>query len=111
MTPPGPDRRGAYVAGAVAGAAGRGVGDAADGVRARRGRPVTEALATPAGQACAFLLGCAVIHAARAQADRLTAVLAAAAILAAVLVLLVASLDYAPGLDGTLDGGPARADP
>lgn len=57
----------------------------------------------PAVQVCTFVLGCAVIHAARARAERLTGVLAAAAIVAAVLVLLVASLDYAPEMDGTFD--------
>jgi len=59
--------------------------------------------AAPAVQALAFVLGCAVIHAARAQAEILTRLLAAAAVAAAVLVLLVASLDYAPGSDETFD--------
>ena len=51
-------------------------------------------------QALAFVLGCAVIHAAHAHAEALTRLLAAAAV---VLVLLVASLDYAPGTTGTFD--------
>ncbi|GJE12881.1 MULTISPECIES: hypothetical protein [Methylobacterium] len=54
-------------------------------------------------QALAFVLGCAVIHAAHAHAEALTRLLAAAAVVAAVLVLLVASLDYAPGTTGTFD--------
>ncbi|GLS74265.1 MULTISPECIES: hypothetical protein [Methylobacterium] len=68
-----------------------------------RGRAVTAALVSPAAQACAFVLGCAVIHAARAHAAILTRLLAAVAIAAAVLVLLAASLDYAPGPDETFD--------
>jgi hypothetical protein len=68
-----------------------------------RERTVTPGLATPAAQACAFVLGCAVIHAARAHAEILTRLLAAVAVAAAVLVLLAASLDYAPGPDETFD--------
>ncbi|MCJ2135274.1 hypothetical protein MKK69_14635 [Methylobacterium sp. J-026] len=64
---------------------------------------MTPALVSPAAQACAFVLGCAVIHAARAHAELLTRLLVAAAIGAAVLVLLVASLAYAPGADETFD--------
>ncbi|MGT2478441.1 hypothetical protein ACU4GR_05025 [Methylobacterium oryzae CBMB20] len=64
---------------------------------------MTTALAMPAAQACAFVLGCAVIHAARAHAETLTRLLAAAAVATAVLLLLVASLDYAPGPDETFD--------
>ncbi|KAA0119912.1 hypothetical protein CIW48_26360 [Methylobacterium sp. P1-11] len=63
---------------------------------------MTPVLATPVTQVCAFLLGCAVIHAARAHADRITRVLGVAVVGAAVLVLLVASLDYAPE-GGTFD--------
>ncbi|MBP1184105.1 hypothetical protein [Methylobacterium sp. PvR107] len=68
-----------------------------------RGRAVTAVLVTPAAQACAFVLGCAVIHAARAHAEILTRLLGAAAVAAAVLVLLVASMDYAPEPDETFD--------
>lgn len=57
----------------------------------------------PAAQACAFVLGCAVIHAARAHAEILTRLLAVAAVATAVLLLLVASLGYAPGPDETFD--------
>ena len=64
---------------------------------------MTAVLVTPAAQACAFVLGCAVIHAARAHAEILTRLLAAAAVATAVLGLLVASLDYAPGPDETFD--------
>ncbi|MBA9066115.1 hypothetical protein GGQ91_005539 [Methylobacterium fujisawaense] len=63
---------------------------------------MTAAFATPAAQLCIFLLGCAVIHAARAHADLITRPLAVAAVAAAVLVLLVASLDHAPE-DETFD--------
>lgn len=61
------------------------------------------ALASPAAQACAFVLGRAAIHAARAQADLLTRLLVTAAIGVSVLVLLAASLTYAPGPDETFD--------
>jgi hypothetical protein len=65
---------------------------------------VTTALANPAAQACcAFMLGCAVIHAARAHAERLTRLLVAALIGTTVLLLLAASLTYAPGPDETFD--------
>lgn len=66
-------------------------------------------LVTPAAQVCTFALGCAVIHAARGHAEILTRVLAAAAILAAVLVLLVASLDCAPEADEVPDRIPVAA--
>lgn len=66
---------------------------------------MTASHAVPAAQVCAFALGCAVIHAARGHAEILTRVLAAAAILAAVLVLLVASLDCAPEADAVM--GPS----
>jgi membrane associated rhomboid family serine protease len=61
---------------------------------------VTASFTAPAAQLCAFVLGCAVIHAARAHAEILTRVLAVAA---AVLVLLVACLDYTPGAGETYD--------
>lgn len=61
---------------------------------------MTAALAAPVTQVCAFVLGCALIHAARA--DRITRLLAVTAVGAAVLVLLVASLDDAPE-GGTFD--------
>lgn len=68
---------------------------------------MTAAFATPAAQLCIFLLGCAVIHAARAHADLITRPLAVAAVAAAVLVLLVASLvasrDQAPEDGKTFD--------
>lgn len=64
---------------------------------------MTDALVTPAAQVCAFVLGCAVIHAARAQAELLTRLLAAALVVAVVLVLLVASLDCAPGADESFE--------
>ncbi|MGH1590032.1 hypothetical protein ACRBEV_18985 [Methylobacterium phyllosphaerae] len=64
---------------------------------------MTTALAMPATQVCAFVLGCAVIHAARAHAEQITRLLAVAAVGAAVLVLLVASLDYAPEAGETFD--------
>ncbi|QEE38873.1 MULTISPECIES: hypothetical protein [unclassified Methylobacterium] len=72
---------------------------------------MTMALVTPAAQACAFALGCAVIHAARGHAEILTRVLAAAAIVAAFLVLLVASLDAPQGDAGLPDPLPAAAAP
>ena len=64
---------------------------------------MTTALVAPAAQALAFVLGCAAIHAARAHAAMLTRLLAAVAVAAAVLVLLVASLDYAPESEETFD--------
>jgi hypothetical protein len=64
---------------------------------------VTTALTVPAVQALTFVLGCAVIHAARGQADRVTRLLVTVAVAAAVSVLLVASLDYAPEADATFD--------
>ncbi|MGU3664897.1 hypothetical protein ACLBX9_11985 [Methylobacterium sp. A49B] len=64
---------------------------------------MTAVLAAPAAQALAFVLGCAVIHAARAHAEMVTRLLAATAVAAAVLVLLVASLDSAPGADEIFD--------
>lgn len=64
---------------------------------------MTVALANPAAQACAFMLGCAVIHAARAHAELLTRLLVTAIIGATVLLLLAASLTYAPGADATFD--------
>ena len=67
---------------------------------------MTAALATPAGLLCVFALGCAVIHAARGHAEILTRMLAAAAILAAVLVLLVASLDVALPAEAVSDPLP-----
>lgn len=63
---------------------------------------MTAALAAPVTQVCAFVLGCALIHAARAHADRITRLLAVTAVGAAVLVLLVASFEYAPE-GGTFD--------
>lgn len=99
--------------GRVSGGGGRGV-RTAHGSRQPRGRPsrpgpdrrgqaVTASFTAPAAQLCAFVLGCAVIHAARAHAEILTRVLAAAAVAAAVLVLLVACLDYTPGAGETYD--------
>ncbi|MEL6064794.1 MULTISPECIES: hypothetical protein [unclassified Methylobacterium] len=64
---------------------------------------MTVALTNPAAQACAFVLGCAVIHAARAHAAFLTRLLVTAIIGASVLLLLAASLTYAPGADETFD--------
>ena len=61
-------------------------------------------LIAPATQVCAFALGCAVIHAAGAHASALTRVLAATAVVAAVLVLLSASLAHAPDDAMSLDG-------
>ena len=82
------------------------------GPRARAGTcAVTGALANPAAQACAFVLGCAVIHAARAHAEVLTRLLVAVAIGTTVLLLLAASLTYAPGPDGSFDEVTVYADP
>ncbi|MCJ2053453.1 hypothetical protein [Methylobacterium sp. J-070] len=57
---------------------------------------MTTSLIAPITQVCAFALGCAVIHAARAHAAAVSRLLAATAIVAAVLVLLGASLARAP---------------
>jgi hypothetical protein len=54
-------------------------------------------------QVCAFVLGCTVIHAARAHASALTRLLTTVAILTAVLVLLSASLVCAPDDETSLD--------
>jgi len=64
---------------------------------------MTTSLIAPAAQVCAFALGCAVIHAARAHASAVSRVLAAMAIVTAVLVLLGASLICAPDDDMRLD--------
>lgn len=61
-------------------------------------------LIAPAAQVCAFALGCAMIHAARAHAATVSRVLAALAIVAAVLVLLGASLAGSPDDAMSLDG-------
>ena len=64
---------------------------------------MTTSLIAPAAQVCAFALGCAVIHAARAHALALSRVLAATALVVAVLVLLGASLACAPDDEMSLD--------
>ncbi|MDP4027103.1 hypothetical protein Q8W71_31455 [Methylobacterium sp. NEAU 140] len=51
-------------------------------------------LTAPATQVCAFVLGCALIHAARAHAASVTHALSAAALFT-LLILLGASLDRA----------------
>jgi energy-converting hydrogenase Eha subunit E len=61
-------------------------------------------LIAPAAQVCAFALGCALIHAARAHALALSRVLAATALVTALLVLLSASLACAPDDEMSLDG-------
>ena len=55
-------------------------------------------LPAPAIQICAFALGCALIH-----AGRLTAVLAALAVVAALLVVLGASVATAPDADRAME--------
>lgn len=60
-------------------------------------------LPAPAIQICAFALGCALIHAGRRHADLLTAVLAAVAVVAALLVVLGASVTTAPDADGAME--------
>ncbi|SFM88579.1 hypothetical protein [Methylobacterium pseudosasicola] len=57
---------------------------------------MTASFIAPAIQVCAFALGCAVIHAARAHAVALTRLLAAMAIVTAALLLFGASLACAP---------------
>jgi hypothetical protein len=52
---------------------------------------------------CAFALGCAVLHAARAQAAAVTPLLAASALAAGLMVLLGASLASAPDDPMSLD--------
>ena len=64
---------------------------------------MTTSLIAPAAQVCAFALGCAVIHAARAHALAISRVLAATALVVAVLVLLGASLACAPDDGMSLD--------
>ncbi len=59
-------------------------------------------LSASAAQICAFALGLALIHAGRRHAARLTAPLAALAVLAALLLLLGASLSAAPDPDRAL---------
>jgi hypothetical protein len=53
-------------------------------------------LIAPATQACAFALGCALIHAARAHAAAITHLLTGAAVIAAALVLIEAGITFAP---------------
>jgi hypothetical protein len=65
---------------------------------------MTTSLIAPAAQVCAFLLGCAAIHAARTHAAAVSRVLAAAAIVTAALVLLGASSAHAPDDAMSLDG-------
>jgi energy-converting hydrogenase Eha subunit E len=65
---------------------------------------MTTSLIAPAAQVCAFALGCALIHAARAHALALSRVLAATALVTALLVLLSASLACAPDDEMSLDG-------
>ncbi|MDN3571901.1 hypothetical protein [Methylobacterium longum] len=60
-------------------------------------------LIAPAAQVCAFALGCAMIHAARAHTLVLSRVLAATALVIAILVLLGASLACAPDDEMRLD--------
>ena len=64
---------------------------------------MTMSLIAPAAQLCAFALGCAVIHAARAHALAISRLLIATALVVAVLVLLGASLACAPGDEMSLD--------
>ena len=64
---------------------------------------MTASLIAPAAQVCAFALGCAILHAARAHAAVVSRVLAAMAIVAAALVLLGASLACAPDDAMSLD--------
>jgi hypothetical protein len=64
---------------------------------------MTASLIAPAAQVCAFALGCAMIHAARAHAAAVSRVLTALAIVAAALVLLGASLACAPDDEMSLD--------
>ena len=64
---------------------------------------MTASLIAPAAQVCAFALGCAVIHAARAHAVAVSRALAAMAIVTAALVLLGASLACAPEDTMSLD--------
>ncbi|MGH1587716.1 hypothetical protein ACRBEV_04350 [Methylobacterium phyllosphaerae] len=60
-------------------------------------------LIAPAAQVCAFALGCALIHAARAQAAAITHLLIAAAVIAAALVLIEAAIVFAPNPEDRLD--------
>ena len=64
---------------------------------------MTTSLIAPAAQVCAFALGCAMIHAARAHALALSRMLAATALVIAILVLLGASLAGAPDDEMSLD--------
>lgn len=70
---------------------------------------MTVALASPAAQACAFVLGCAVIHAARAHAERLPRLLMPVVIGVSVPLPPVASLAYAPGAGETVDAVSVNA--
>jgi hypothetical protein len=60
-------------------------------------------LVAPAAQVCAFALGCALIHAARAHAVAVSRVLAGMAVAMAALVLLGASLACSPDDEMSLD--------
>ena len=61
-------------------------------------------LIAPASQVCAFVLGCALIHAARAHAVAVSRVLTAIAGVTAALVLLGASLACSADDEMRLDG-------
>jgi hypothetical protein len=67
-------------------------------------------LTAPAVQVCAFALGCAVIHAARAYAAAVTHVLVGVAVIAATTLLLVASLNVAPEHEPPFDEMSVFAD-
>jgi hypothetical protein len=64
---------------------------------------MTASLLAPAAQVCAFALGCALIHAARAHAVAVSRVLTVIAVVMAALALLGASLASSADDDMSLD--------
>ena len=57
---------------------------------------MTASLIAPAAQVCAFALGCAIIHAARAHVALVTHLLTGAAMIASALVLIASTAVHAP---------------
>ncbi|WP_456685532.1 hypothetical protein [Bradyrhizobium sp. P5_C11_2] len=64
---------------------------------------MSASLLAPATQVCAFVLGCALIHAARAHAVAITQLLIGVAVVAAALVLIQAAMTFAPNPDERFD--------
>ncbi|MGH1587846.1 hypothetical protein ACRBEV_05190 [Methylobacterium phyllosphaerae] len=64
---------------------------------------MSASLIAPAAQVCAFALGCAVIHAARAHAAAVTQLLTMVVVIAAALLLIEATVTFAPNPEERFD--------